>query len=84
MTDDDLTWALTVWRDPYRHDPEIVQKATSIVRYWRVEMKGELRGVPRNSEEYRQKKLAEERLEAATIDLNEAWMTQLSARKHGG
>ena len=81
---DDLAWALEVHDDPYRHDPETVQKATSIVRAWRVEIKSEMRGLTRSSEEYRTKKHAEERLEAATISLQEAWMTQLSARKHGG
>jgi len=83
-TDEDLGWALGIWKDPFHWDPETVQKATSIVRFWRTELKAEMRGVPRNTERYRTLKHKEEQLENATVDLKDAWITQLSARRHGG
>lgn len=58
--------------------------AMGVLRHWRVQFKGEMRGMPRASERYRTLKQTEEQLEAALITTHEAWMTQLSSRKHGG
>jgi len=80
----ELAKAMVVWEAPFRCEPEEVLRALSIVRYYRTEAKAGLRGLSRTSDEYRDLKRKEELLEGVALDLHDAWMTQLSARKHGG
>lgn len=84
MTERGLGWALEVSKDPFRQDPETLVMAMGVLRHWRTEFKSEMRGLPRSSEKYKELKKQEERLEGALITNHEAWMTQLSSRKHGG
>jgi len=84
FTNEELETAVGIWKEATRADPEALLYAKQVFREWRVEVKDELRGLPRTSNpsaRYRELKKLEERLEAQIMDCHEAWMDALSKRR---
>ena len=84
FTTKELERAVEIWRDAQRAEPEALLYAKQVFREWRVEVKDEMRGLPRStnpSMRYRELKKLEERLEAQIMDCHEAWMDALSKRR---
>ena len=84
FTTKELERAVEIWRNALREDPEALLYSKQVLRSWRVEVKAEMRGLPRTtnpSPRYRELKQLEERLEAQIMDVHEAWMDALSKRR---
>lgn len=80
----DLKGAIEIWQDAQRQEPEALLFAAQVLRSWRVSVKSELRRQQRSSEKYRELKELEEGLEAKILDLRDALMVKMNARRSGG
>ena len=84
FTNDQLERASEIWLEAQGQEPEALLYAMQVLRSWRVGVKSELRRLQRSSEKYREVKELEEGLEAKVLDLRDALMVKMNARRSGG
>lgn len=81
---DQFEEAIRIWRQAQRSEVPELLYGMQVLRSYRVGVKSEMRGLPRTSPRYRELKELEEGLESKVMDLHDAWISQLNARRNGG